>query len=86
MPQAGDELHHYGWNACSSCHGEGHRRYLVIPGLASGNIYIVDAIDPKQLRLHKTISGEEIAAQNQPLDASHRALPRGWHDHDLDAR
>lgn len=61
MPTPGDELHHYGWNACSSCHGEGHRRYLVVPGLASGNVYILDSIDPTQLTLHKTISGEEIA-------------------------
>ena len=21
MPTPGDELHHFGWNACSSCHG-----------------------------------------------------------------
>lgn len=63
MPNIGDELHHYGWNACSSCHGEGHRRYLVVPGLASGNIYIVDAVDPVNLKLHKTISGAEIARQ-----------------------
>lgn len=61
MPSVGDELHHYGWNACSSCHGTGHRRYLIVPGLVSGNIYIVDAADPKHLKLHKTISGEEIA-------------------------
>jgi selenium-binding protein 1 len=61
MPTPGDELHHYGWNACSSCHGERHRRYLVVPGLGSGNIYIVDAADPKNLKLHKKISGEEIA-------------------------
>ena len=60
MPAPGDELHHYGWNACSSCHGEGHRRYLVVPGLASGNIYIVDAANPADLKLHKTISGDEI--------------------------
>lgn len=39
----GDELHHFGWNACSSalCHGHhGHAaglewRYLVVPGLQS---------------------------------------------------
>ena len=61
MPEAGDELHHYGWNACSSCHGERHRRYLVVPGLASGNIYIVDAHQPERLSVHKTISGKEIA-------------------------
>ena len=33
MPNVGDELHHFGWNACSSCHGERSRRFLVIPGL-----------------------------------------------------
>src|SRR5688572_29573207 len=36
MPQVGDELHHFGWNACGSCHGERERRYLVVPGLVSG--------------------------------------------------
>ena len=61
MPTAGDELHHYGWNACSSCHGERHRRYLIVPGLGSGNIYVVDALHPTKLVLHKTISNEEIA-------------------------
>ena len=63
MPTPGDELHHYGWNACSSCHGERHRRYLVVPGLGSGNIHIIDAIDPARLRLHKTISADQIAKQ-----------------------
>src|SRR4026209_570019 len=40
LPSAGNELHHFGWNAFSSalCH-EGHahhgleRRYLIVPGL-----------------------------------------------------
>src|ERR1700710_3095678 len=22
MPKVGDELHHFGWNICSSCHGK----------------------------------------------------------------
>ncbi len=70
MPTPGDELHHYGWNACSSCHGTGHRRYLVVPGLASGNIYIIDAADPADLKLHKTISGKEIA-QKTNLSTPH---------------
>src|SRR6201993_3006892 len=45
LPTAGNELHHFGWNACSSalCH-DGHagrhekpleRRYLVVPGIRS---------------------------------------------------
>src|SRR5438477_4420757 len=32
MPEVGDELHHFGWNACATCHGKRARRYLVIPG------------------------------------------------------
>ena len=63
MPIVGDELHHYGWNACSSCHGERHRRYLVVPGLKSGNIYIIDTADPKKLKLHKQVSGKDIASK-----------------------
>jgi selenium-binding protein 1 len=64
MPFAGDELHHYGWNACSSCHGTGHRRYLVVPGLTSGNIHVIDAANPAKLKHHTMISGEEIAKKH----------------------
>lgn len=62
MPHAGDELHHFGWNACSSCHGDPQhmRRYLVIPGIASSRIYIVDAHDPAAPKLFKVIEGDEI--------------------------
>jgi methanethiol oxidase len=58
LPTTGNELHHFGWNACSSAlchpgHGEhesdqGHegatleRRYLVVPGIRSSRTYIVD--------------------------------------------
>jgi methanethiol oxidase len=37
LPNLGDELHHFGWNACSSAlcptgsHTHGDRRYLVVP-------------------------------------------------------
>ena len=35
MGSAGDELHHMGWNACSSCNSDGdmERKYLIIPAL-----------------------------------------------------
>src|ERR1017187_7335781 len=39
LPNKGDELHHFGWNACSSAlcptgdHNHGDRRYLVVPGI-----------------------------------------------------
>ena len=72
MPYIGDELHHFGWNACSSCHGNADksRRFLVIPGLRSSRIYIVDTIDPKTPTLYKTIEPEEIKAKTN-LTAPH---------------
>lgn len=59
MPFVGDELHHFGWNACSSCHGDAdrHRRYLIVPGLTSGNIHVLDTADPAHPKRVKTISG-----------------------------
>lgn len=62
MPNVGDELHHFGWNACSSCHGDltRTRRYLVVPGLASGRIHVVDAHDPRAPRLHKIIEPQQV--------------------------
>jgi selenium-binding protein 1 len=55
MPNAGDELHHFGWSACSSslCPNAPHphieRRYLVVPGLRSSRIHILDTKpDPKR--------------------------------------
>jgi selenium-binding protein 1 len=67
MPHAGDELHHFGWNACSSClcpnapHAHMERRYLVVPGMRSSRIHILDTTpDPRQPRLVKVIEAEEI--------------------------
>ena len=72
MPHVGDELHHFGWNACSSCHGDESRmrRYLVVPGLASSRIHILDAADPRAPKLHKVIEPEEIAKKTN-LSAPH---------------
>jgi methanethiol oxidase len=68
-PGLGDEFHHFGWNACSSAlMHEGHdmsglaRRYLLVPGIRSSNIYVFDtAPDPKQPTLHRTIEAAELA-------------------------
>lgn len=64
MPTPGDELHHMGWNACSSCRdrpGAITHNYLVAPGLFSGNIHFIDVkTDARAPRLLKTITGEEI--------------------------
>ena len=66
MPGIGDELHHMGWNACSSCHDDSSmsRKYLILPGVRSNNLHIVDtATDPKAPRLYKVIEGAEIKSK-----------------------
>src|SRR5207249_632756 len=57
-----DELHHFGWNACSSCHGdEGKsRRFLIAGGFRSGRIHILDTADQRAPRLHKVSRAAEI--------------------------
>jgi selenium-binding protein 1 len=68
MPNVGDELHHFGWNACSSAlcpwapmpHVE--RRYLVVPGLRSSRIHIIDVKDdPLAPKVVKVIEPDELA-------------------------
>ena len=53
MPGIGDELHHTGWNACSSCHHDAtkQRRYLIVPGVRSSNLHIVDCGIDRRLRV-----------------------------------
>ena len=64
MPNVGDELHHFGWNRCSSaCHGP-DRSHLIVPGFRSSRIHIVDvADDPRKPRIEKVIEPEELVAQ-----------------------
>lgn len=68
MPNVGDELHHFGWNACSSClcpnapHPHVERRYLVVPGLRSSRIHILDVKpNPRAPKIVKVIGPEEVA-------------------------
>ena len=61
MPNVGDELHHFGWNVCSSaCHSDLKRDTLVVPGFRSSRIHIIDVSDPRQPEIAKVIEGEEI--------------------------
>ena len=71
MPNVGDELHHFGWNACSSClcpnapHAHVERRYLVVPGLRSSRIHILDTKpDPKSPKIVKIIEAETVAERS----------------------
>jgi selenium-binding protein 1 len=70
MPNLGDELHHFGWNACSSAlcpyapHPHVERRFLLVPGLRSSRIYVFDVKpDPRKPKLVHTIEAQEIASR-----------------------
>ena len=86
MPNKGDEFHHFGWNACSSAlsplsgHAFLERRYLIIPGIRSSRIYVIDtkpdptkAEDPQD---HRAGGG---LPQDRLLAAAHRPLRPGRH-------
>jgi len=62
MPNAGDELHHFGWNRCSSaCHGP-DRSHLIVPGFRSSRIHVLNIADnPRRPRIERVIEPEEIA-------------------------
>jgi selenium-binding protein 1 len=67
LPHVGDELHHFGWNACSAAlcpnmpHPHVERRYLLVPGLRSSRMYVVDTQpDPRRPKIVKTIEPDEL--------------------------
>lgn len=68
LPEFGDELHHFGWNACSSAlcpsapHPHVERRYLIVPGIRSSRIYVIDTKpDPRNPKVVRTITADEVA-------------------------
>jgi len=70
FPHGGNELHHFGWNACSShlcpyapnAHVE--RRYLIVPGTGSNRIHIVDTkADPRKPELIKVIEPDTVTSK-----------------------
>jgi selenium-binding protein 1 len=70
FPHADNELHHFGWNACSShlcpwaANAHVERRYLVVPGTHSSRIHVLDTKpDPRQPALVKVIEGAEVIAK-----------------------
>ena len=62
VPNLDNELHHFGWNACSSCHTDGdkQRRFIVLGGFKSSIIYIIDTADQTKPSLYKIIDSQEL--------------------------
>src|SRR5687767_15123358 len=61
MPTVGDELHHFGWNRCSSaCHGP-DRSHVILPGFRSSRIHVLNvADDPRRPRLDHVVEPQEL--------------------------
>jgi len=71
MPNAGDELHHFGWNACSAAlcpyapHPHVERRYLIVPGLRSSRVHIIDTKpDARAPKIVRVIEPGELAERS----------------------
>ncbi|MEM3777303.1 MAG: selenium-binding family protein [Metallosphaera sp.] len=66
LPYYNDELHHFGWNACSSSlcpngRANSERRFLIVPGLRSSRIYIIDTkTKPREPSIVKIIEPEKV--------------------------
>ncbi|XP_054289903.1 methanethiol oxidase-like [Macrosteles quadrilineatus] len=80
MLHTGDEVHHFGWNSCSSCFGDisKKRDKLVIPCLGSDRIYILDVgTNPKAPSIHKVIEPSEMHALGVATPHTTHCLPSG---------
>lgn len=63
VPYPSDELHHSGWNTCSSCHDDKTKKRdkLILPCLDGDRIYVVDVgKDPREPRLFKVVEAVDI--------------------------
>ncbi|RZH68714.1 selenium-binding protein SBP56-related protein [Natrinema altunense] len=79
LPNRGDELHHFGWNACSSsCHMDGlERRHLIVPGQRSSRIHVIDAKDRRNPELETVIEPEEVFEYDLSAPHTVHCIPDG---------
>nr|XP_034191584.1 methanethiol oxidase isoform X2 [Osmia lignaria] len=61
MPHVGDELHHSGWNICSSCYDKPRKRdTLVLPGFVSDRVYFIDTSNERAPSIKKVLEPSEV--------------------------
>jgi selenium-binding protein 1 len=79
MPNRGDELHHFGWNACSSsCHVGGlERRHLLVPGQRSSRIHVIDTEDRRDPEVTEVIEPEEVYEHDLSAPHTVHCIPDG---------
>lgn len=65
MTYPGDEVHHFGWNNCSSCYGDKTKKRdkLIIPCIGSDRVYILDVGENERApQMFKVLEPEEMHA------------------------
>ncbi|XP_023301939.2 methanethiol oxidase [Lucilia cuprina] len=68
----GEEIHHTGWNACSSCYYLDKdakripkRDKLIMPAVNSDNIYVMDVVtNPRKPEIIKVVDGDVLKSHN----------------------
>ncbi|KAL8612336.1 Methanethiol oxidase [Nucella lapillus] len=62
MPYPADELHHSGWNYCSSCFGDSSKKRdkLILPVLDGDRVIIVDVSEERAPKIHKIVEGVDV--------------------------
>ena len=85
MPGIGDELHHMGWNACSSCHDDAsmERRYLILARRALEQYSHRRLPPPTRGHRGSTRSSTAPRSRRRPTSSApaHGALPGLRHHH-----
>ncbi|XP_011311051.1 selenium-binding protein 1-A [Fopius arisanus] len=78
MPYVGDELHHSGWNVCSSCfESKKKRNILVLPALMSDRIYFVDTKEERKPVIKKVLWPEAMHKQGLSTPHTSHCAPTG---------
>lgn len=75
-----EELHHTGWNACSSCHDDPKRsrNRLIAPGILSNRIYVIDVeTNPRKPKIDKVIEPNELYDVGLSIPHTTHCLPSG---------
>ncbi len=78
MPNVGDELHHFGWNRCSSaCHGP-DRSHLIVPGFRSSRVHVLNvADDPRRPTIERVIEPDGARREDRLHAPAHDPLHAG---------
>src|SRR5215468_5817057 len=83
--EVGDEFHHFGWNACSSClcpnapHPHVERRYLMVPGLRSSRIYVFDTKPDPRAQTRQDHRTGRNRREDRLHAATHSPLRARWY-------